>query len=83
MATLGIIELLTRIGEEHIRLQNLVESATNFASRKRGHTAITFLTQEMEPNEIAAGNPRNVGLVLWLPADRVKAAREAWQKEQG
>ncbi len=81
---LGIIELLTRIGEENIKLQNLVESATNFALRgKRGHqeTAITFLTDQMTPDEIFRKQPRHVALVLWLPTDLVEAARKAHDAE--
>jgi hypothetical protein len=72
---LGIIELLTRIGEENVCLQNLVESATNFQARKRGHTAITFLTNQMTPTEIVHGPPKMVGLVLWLPAALVEKGR--------
>jgi len=81
---LGIIELLTRIGEQHIRLQNLVESATNFTLKgKRGHqeTAITFLTDQMDPSEIFRKNARNVGLVLWLPTELVEAAKAAHASE--
>ena len=87
-ARLGIIELLTRIGEDHVHLQNLFENATNFAVRgKRGrqHTEITFTTslESVTPTEIFQGKQRNVGLVLWLPADRVQTARAAWLKENG
>lgn len=78
---LGIIELLTRIGEDNIRLQNLVESATNFQSRKRGATAITFLTNQMNPDEVFRNTPRHVGLVLWLPAELVEKARKDHARE--
>lgn len=74
---LGIIELLTRIGEDNVRLQNLMESATNFTRRKRGFTAVTFLTREIDPNEVFHSNPRQVGLVIWLPSERVDAVRAA------
>ena len=72
---LGIIELLTRIGEENVRLQNLLESATNFQARKQGTTAITFLTNQMHTTEVVHGPPKMMGLVLWLPADLVEKAR--------
>ncbi len=78
---LGIIELLTRIGEEQVRLQNLIDSATNFETSKRGQTAITFLTQELTPSEVFSGQARSIGLVLWLPTDRVRAAEAAHAAE--
>lgn len=77
MKPLGIIELLTRIGEDNVRLQNLLETATNFASRKRGFTAITFLTKEMTPSQVMSGKPDKVGLVVWLPTDLVEKAKAA------
>ena len=86
MKPLGIIELLTRVGEEHIRLQNLLESATNFQQRgKRGrhHTAITFLTNQITPSEVLHGNCRQVGLVLWLPAVLVEQAQADHAGESG
>jgi hypothetical protein len=81
---LGLIELITRIGEDSILIQNLVESATNFQARgKRGvDTAITFLTDRMTPDEVFSKNPRYIALVLWLPAEKVTAARAAHEAEQ-
>ncbi len=83
MKPLGIIELLTRIGEDNIRLQNLIESATKFrACGKRGReTAITFLTNQMNPGEILRKQPRHVGLVLWLPTELVDTAKAAHDHE--
>jgi len=75
MRPMGIIELLTRIGEDNVRMQNLVESATNFQARKHGDTAVTFLTSEITTSEVASGSARHVGLVLWLPTERVKQAQ--------
>jgi hypothetical protein len=73
---LGIIELLTRIGEENVCLQNLLESATSVEARKRGQTAITFLTNQMNPSDLVQATPTKIGLVLWLPADLVEKARQ-------
>ena len=75
---LGIIELLTRIGEDNIRLQNLMESATNFQGRgKRGARAcaVTFLTDQITPSEVLQEHPQHVGLVLWLPTALVEKAK--------
>jgi hypothetical protein len=51
---MGIIELLQKVGEENVRVQNLLDSATNFSLRKSGVTAITLLTKEIRP-EAALG----------------------------
>jgi hypothetical protein len=83
---LGIIELLTRIGEDNIRLQKLVESATHFKLKgKRGHqeTAITFMTNQMNPTEVFRKKARNVGLVLWLPSELVEKAQADHRTDVG
>lgn len=79
---LGIIELLTRIGENNVRLQNLVESATNFEERKKGGTAVTFLTDGINTTEVAIGKARNIGLVVWLPTELVAKACAEWAAQQ-
>ena len=71
---LGIIELLTRIGEEHVFVQNVVENMTNITTDKRGVSKVTFVTPKLTAGEVM-GEPQHVGLVLWLPADLVKKAQ--------
>lgn len=76
---LGIIELLTRVGEDNVGIQNLVECSTRFRARgKRGerHCAVTFLTDQITPTHVMAGKMPKVGLVVWLPTDLVEQARK-------
>ena len=66
-----ILELLTAVGIENVLVQNLINSATNFQARKGG-TAITFMTDQITPGEIASDAPRKVGLVIWMPTEKVR-----------
>ena len=68
-----IIELLTAVGIENVLVQNLIDSATNFHSRKGG-TAITFLTDQWTPSDAINDRPRKVGLVIWMPVELVERA---------
>jgi hypothetical protein len=71
---LGIVELLTSIGDNNIKFQNLLESATNYDLRKKGAvTAITFLTDAVTPTEIMNDTQTKVGLVVWLPRAQTEA----------
>lgn len=71
---MGIIELLTRIGEPHIRTQLLMASLTNARTRLRGDTLLTFGTNQITATDIARGTYPMVGLVVWIPALRVEHA---------
>lgn len=72
---MGIIELLERVGENNVQLQNLVESMDGITVNKHGDSRVSFWTNGINPTEIAVGKARNVGLVLWLPTDLVEKAR--------
>lgn len=85
-APLSLSELVTRVGDDHIRVQALLDvlvTITNIAKpRKRGASyhpgvRITFLTDQITPGEVLSGKPRMIPLVIWLPAERVAAARAA------
>ena len=65
--SLSIIELLTQVGAENIKVQNLHNSATRYDQRKNGDCAVTFLTNQASAND-GLGNPRMFGLVVWFPA---------------
>lgn len=69
-------ELLERVGNDHIKFQNLLESMENIQTRKDGSVAVTFLTSvnNITPNDVALGTGKHVGLVLWLPRERVDEA---------
>jgi hypothetical protein len=71
---LGIIELLTRVGEPHVRVQSLVASLTNARTRPRGDTQLTFGTNQITALELSRGNPPMTGLIVWIPTARLQHA---------
>jgi len=75
---MGIIELLQRVGERNVKAQLLSVAMTNISTNKRGVTRITFESEGEETltaNEVGHGNARNVGVVLWIPAELAAKAR--------
>lgn len=74
MKPMGIIELLQRIGEEKVLIQNLLNDMTNITAGKR-ETKITFATNQLTPGEVAFGVPKMHALVIWMPTDEVDRAR--------
>lgn len=75
---MGIVELLTRIGDENIKFQNLVNDMTDIAL-PNGASEVTFATDPrfISPNHVATGSVAHVALVLWLPKDLVQKAKAA------
>lgn len=71
---LGISELVTRVGDENIRLQNLVADMANVQATKHG-TKVTFYTDPafLSPNTVAFGNGEWQGVILWMPRVKVDA----------
>lgn len=65
---IGIGELVTKVGDGAIKIQNLDVSATNLDYSKKKGTTITFCTEM----PITPDGTEALGLVLWLPRDRVK-----------
>ena len=75
-----ISELLSKVGDEHIKVQQLMSDMTAGNIGKRGAT-ITFATDSgfvSEYNKCLAlgGSTSHVGLVVWIPADRLQEARK-------
>ena len=68
-------ELILAVGDENVKFQNLLNDAASIDKTARG-TKITFYTDGVQAEELLAGynKTKNVGLVLWLPRDRVDAA---------
>jgi hypothetical protein len=67
-------ELILAVGDEHVIFQNLLNDAQSIDKTKHG-TKITFYTGAIQAEELLDGGvPKNTGLVLWLPKDRVDAA---------
>lgn len=65
-------ELIAHIGDENIFVQNL---ATNMksakAAMKNRDAEITFVTSDDKVLDRMIGKPRFVGLVVWLPVDKM------------
>lgn len=70
-------ELILAVGDENVRFQNLLNDAQSIDKTKHG-TKITFYTDAVQAEELLGdGKTKNIGLVLWLPRDRVDAALAA------
>ena len=67
-------ELILAVGDEHVVFQNLLNDAHSIDKTKHG-TKITFYTDAVQAEEMLGnGQTNKIGLVLWLPRERVDAA---------
>lgn len=66
-------ELILAVGDEHVVFQNLLNDARSIDKTKDG-TKITFYTDAIQAEEALFGETKKIGLVVWLPRDRVDAA---------
>lgn len=67
-------ELILAVGDENVVFQNLLNDAHSIDKTKAG-AKITFYTNAIHAEEmLLGGKTKMVGLVLWLPRDRVDAA---------
>ena len=74
-----ISELIAAVGDDHVQFQNLLNDAQSIDKTKHG-TKITFYTGAIQAEELmGGGTPKNMGLVLWLPQDRVDATLAAYK----
>jgi hypothetical protein len=71
--TLGVVGLVTAIGDENIRMQNLDTSAISLDWDHKKGTKITFGTDAV----LGANGTELLGIVLWLPRDAVAKSLEA------
>jgi hypothetical protein len=65
-------ELIAAVGDEYVQFQRLDETLLNADSTKNG-TKITFVTQALNPGHVLTGTGP-VGLVVWLPRDKLAEA---------
>lgn len=78
-----ISDLILAVGDDNVKIQNLLEAAETVNKTKHG-TQIVFFTNEVQAEELLFGHhsqTKNIGLVLWLPRDKVEAAVAA-EKEK-
>lgn len=64
----GIIELLSTIGEDNLKVQSLhtcMETAKY--DGKKGETKVTFLTQEPGPMDLCE---KKTALIVWMDSDK-------------
>lgn len=67
-------ELILAVGDENVVFQNLLNDAHSVDKTKHG-TKIVFYTDAIQAEELLLdGKTKKMGLVLWLPRDRVEAA---------
>lgn len=68
---MGIIELLQRVGEESIMLQNLVDVCSG-ARQSNGAVEVSFYTDQTSAAAVTGITKGDkIGLVIWLPRDKV------------
>jgi hypothetical protein len=73
-------ELILAVGDDNVVFQNLLNDAQSVDKTKAG-TKITFYTDAIQAEELlGGGKTKKLGLVLWLPRDRVDAAVAAEKK---
>ncbi len=64
-------EIILAVGDEHIQLQNLLDSTADIRMMKNGDTKISFFTNQITATEVATASAKKLGLVIWLPWDRL------------
>lgn len=66
----SITDLLTAVGSDNIRFQDVMSSMENIKSSK-GATIISFATDAMSPGDVVTGSGPK-GLVLWIDQSLMK-----------
>ena len=74
MTPLGIVELLTRVGEAKVQLQNLNDAIRNVRLGKRGVSMVTFETQLLGPADLMSES-QDIFLVIRLRRADVERAK--------
>lgn len=64
----GMTELISKIGDENIKFQNLDSCSISLNYDHKKGSKITFGTDEL----ITPDGTERLGLILWLPRDKVK-----------
>lgn len=72
-------ELILAVGDDNVVFQNLLNDAQTIDKTKHG-TKISFYTDQVAAEELLDGDSsrtKKLGLVVWLPRDKVNAALAA------
>lgn len=73
MSNKGICELIAVIGNDAVTYQ-LVNNSISNIKKKRDCTEVSFLTNELSPNDVMA-NSGKIGIVVWVSREDYTAAR--------
>lgn len=77
---MGLVELLSCVGNDNIEFQKLGDCLTSVKEKKRYKcTELSFLTQAITPTEIAIGTGK-VGLIVWVDQDVISKAYDKAEK---
>lgn len=63
--SIGLVELVTRIGDQNIEFQNLRQVADGARRGKGGVCKYTF-GSAVPMEQVLLDNPTKIGLILWL-----------------
>lgn len=75
-------DLILAVGDENVIFQGLDSDFSSIDKTKNG-TKITFYTDAIQPEEmLGGGKTKKMGLILWLPRDKVQAAIAAEKAER-
>ncbi len=75
-------ELILAVGDDNVLVQNLNNDMDSIDKTKRG-TKITFYTDQLTAEEmLTERRGEKIGLVLWLPRDKVEAAVAAGHRSK-
>lgn len=73
MSNKGICELIAAIGNDSVTYQIINNSISNI-KKKRDCTEVSFLTNELSPNDVMTDSGK-VGIVVWVSREDYTAAR--------
>lgn len=76
----GITKLISEIGDDNVNLQFLTNCMTGIKGKKGRESSVTFLTDAITPNDVAA-NAGRVGVILWIERDSFNSAVSNLRKE--
>jgi hypothetical protein len=64
---MGIVELITALGDDNVKL-NPLDSCITGMNKRKDHNEFTFCTDQA----FGSKGPKDLGLVLWLPREKVQ-----------
>lgn len=64
-------ELVAYVGDENITVQRVDQFIDAKYKSKTGDIEITFATNAITVDELLGRHPRNIGLIVWLPVNKL------------